>query len=123
MATKSMRFITFLKKTVLLGHTSRRTSSSKENQQMHSVSTTKKGSSKGMRAGGPGTGLEPFSRLGSCKKEGLQGGPRQAWDTRGRPGSWLKYPTTALPVGQLLLSPRPPGTQVSQTLPQDPRDG
>ena len=81
MATKSMRFITFLKKAVLLGQAARRTSSSKENQQMHRVSTTKNGSSKGKRGGGPGTGLEPFSRAGNCREEGIQEGPCQGWDT------------------------------------------
>lgn len=51
MAKKSMTFINSLKKDILLGEEAKRISSSKENQQMHMVSTMKKGSWNGEKWG------------------------------------------------------------------------
>lgn len=52
MALKSMMFMMSLKKDILLGEQLKRMMSSKENQHMHMVSTTKKGSWKTLGGGG-----------------------------------------------------------------------
>lgn len=53
MATISIMFMMFLEKVALEGQAKNRTSSSKENQMMHSVSTTKNGSENGEEKYGP----------------------------------------------------------------------